>query len=744
MNPMNEQITDKNILNDTTEERIERTDYSHLELTFLKEPPFSFPDVYSYINSPFDNNDDTTAAEEEAYDVDGLSSTESVAEMQIPFGVFKSPEEMPVKNVRNRLNRQNIQDRSGDTNTETATETATESIVSAGQTEENFEMCMCKMQEYIFSNSPISLSPNSTDSEHSEDEKENTGLQLGSQCDDFRPNKSNGNYLYSAKHHMSASSIMNQPEYPTMTTANIRMLATPYSREKSISNAKKINQISSLPPPPPNTTERFISPKYRQNIAAPAPAPAQMMMGIQPTYAAGSRQTKSNAPIQQLRRRESKNVFAPKYIAAPRSMFSFQSASPLPASPSPSLPTYSSPSHEDSEMNRKIEDFEEHTENSDIESNTNSLPKPKKYKKLTYDDVEKTISKYYIHDKFSTEFDILITYIRGKKNLYIQSKNLIQIYLNMANIIIIILTAGVAVISPLLYNYEWSSYLITGINSIITLMFGLYNYLKLESTVDNFYKISNQYNNLETSIELTSNKLYFIKDDNEKTRIIIEKIEYLEEKLMDINDNFTMIIPELVKQIFPVISHINVFMFIKKIEAYKFKLIMDLCNIKNEIRYITYKYNFNQNLLIEMGIEEQYDRTEDVIGLASNLPSSPTPQLRPLLSSAKSMSVQNTDFVLRFCSANKSGKNINTQMIRIQKRLHFLLKMKKVIKDKIYHYKNSYGYIDEIFNEEIANAEHASYWFSMYFNCAKMPATLKQYKHNNQIMGEILKKTIYR
>ena len=66
--------------------------------------------------------------------------------------------------------------------------------------------------------------------------------------------------------------------------------------------------------------------------------------------------------------------------------------------------------------------------------------------------------------------------------------------------------------------------------------------------------------------------------------------EYLEEKLKDINDNFTMIVPELVKQIFPVISHINVFMFIKKIESYKYKLIMDLRNIKNEIRYISYKY----------------------------------------------------------------------------------------------------------------------------------------------------------
>lgn len=624
--------------------------------------------INSYADSPFNANDDTTDAEDAAHNMCDISSSESAIDIRLPR-VIEEHVNTVVENAKNRASQ----------------------VYHSNKSEPlpaDFEMCICNMQEYIFSNSPISLSPSSTDCENSDEENKNPTIQN----------------IANKDHHIlnsdcAAKSFYSNEMKTNVTDPNISVLreALPPISNRSFLYRQFIG--TPVYTASSSKSERFITPKYSSSPPVSGQPPFSEFM------------PKSNAVLSRPSFTSNANKCS-QYI-----------------------------SRQNSELSTKINDdeFKEHTENSDIES-TSSIPKQKKYKKLTYDDVEKTISKYYIHDKFSTEFDILITYIRGKKNLYIQSKNFIQIYLNVANIIIIFLTAGVAVISPLLYNYEWSSYLIMGINSIITILFGLYNYLKLESTVDNFYNISNQYNNLETSIEMTSNKLYFIKDDNEKTRIIIQKIEYLEEKLKDINDNFTMIIPELVKQIFPVISHINVFMFIKKIEAYKFKLIMDLCNIKNEIRYITYKYNFNKNLLIEMGMEEPYESSRNVI---SNKHTSISALPRPLMPS-KTMSVENTDFVLRFCSPSKNGKNINTQMIRIQKRLQFLLKMKKTIKDKIYHYKNTYGYIDEIFNEEIANAEHMSYWFSVYFNYAKISTTLSQYKHNNPIMEEIMKKTIHR
>ena len=194
-----------------------------------------------------------------------------------------------------------------------------------------------------------------------------------------------------------------------------------------------------------------------------------------------------------------------------------------------------------------------------------------------------------------------------------------------------------------------------------------------------------------------------------------------------------MIVPELVKQIFPVISHINVFMFIKKIESYKYKLIMDLCNIKNEIRYISYKYNLNQSLLVKIGNENENSNDNGNI-------------VSPKKTLNCSFSNDNTDFVLRYCNHVKKD-SMNTELIRIQKRLHFLLQMKTTIKDKIYHYKNTYGCIDEIFNEEITNAEHISYWYYVYFNFGQNQKNkheqYQKYTRDNPVIQDILKNTLY-
>ena len=53
----------------------------------------------------------------------------------------------------------------------------------------------------------------------------------------------------------------------------------------------------------------------------------------------------------------------------------------------------------------------------------------KKYKQLVYSEVEKNIDKYYddiFDNKYSSEIDILTTYVKGQKNLYIQAKILSQ------------------------------------------------------------------------------------------------------------------------------------------------------------------------------------------------------------------------------------------------------------------------------------------------------------------------------
>jgi len=169
--------------------------------------------------------------------------------------------------------------------------------------------------------------------------------------------------------------------------------------------------------------------------------------------------------------------------------------------------------------------------------------KKRRFTKLTYENVENIVSKYYLQNKTSNQFDVLITYLQSKKNIYIQSQNLLQIYLTIINVLTLVLTASVAIFAPFMYNYTWSSYFISAVNSMIAILIKLKDGLKYESNIENYNKLANQFNNLETSMQLTSNKLQFIKEEDIKTKIIIEKIEYLDERLNDINNNFKMTFP---------------------------------------------------------------------------------------------------------------------------------------------------------------------------------------------------------
>jgi len=305
------------------------------------------------------------------------------------------------------------------------------------------------------------------------------------------------------------------------------------------------------------------------------------------------------------------------------------------------------------------------------------------FKRLTYAEVEKSIEKYYNpNNKYSNEFDILITYLKGQKNLYIQSKNITQIKLNALVFPSMILTAFITVFAPTIDIRGWSIYIISACNAVIAMFVALVNYLKLESTAENYTQLANQFDKLETAIELSSNKLYFMTKESEQSDLILNKIKYIESKLHDMKETYNMIIPESVKKVFPIIYHINIFSFIKKIETYKKKLIMQFKDIKNEIGYIIHKWN-----LKGINIFEEDEREIVKLGI---------------------------------------------QFTKEQKRLFHLLKTKEKIKYQLIYYKNSYGQIDELFIREIKNSESYLVWFNMYKEAPRI-------QEPNPVIEEFLK-----
>lgn len=309
------------------------------------------------------------------------------------------------------------------------------------------------------------------------------------------------------------------------------------------------------------------------------------------------------------------------------------------------------------------------------------------FKRLTYADVEKSIEKYYNQNsKYSNEFDILITYLKGQKNLYIQSKNITQMKLNTLVFPSMILTAFITVFAPTVDIRGWSIYLISACNAVIAMFVALVNYLKLESTAENYTQLANQFDKLETAIELSSNKLYFMTKESEQSDLILSKIKYIESKLHDMKETYNMIIPETVKKVFPIIYHINIFSFIKKIETYKKKLIMQFKDVKNEIGYIIHKWNIKGVNIFQ---EEESDTVKHDI-----------------------------------------------RFTKEQKRLFHLLKTKEKLKYELIYYKNSYAQIDELFIREIKNAESYLVWLNTCFNIYREPPHIQE---PNPVIEEFLK-----
>jgi len=131
----------------------------------------------------------------------------------------------------------------------------------------------------------------------------------------------------------------------------------------------------------------------------------------------------------------------------------------------------------------------------DSSGNILSNSKPKKsmtrYKKLTYKEVEMDIYECYFDKKstFSSALDIIATYLRGQKLIYMESKTYCENKLNKLMMPSIFLSTAATVLSAIIKEFFWGAYLIAAVNGIIAFLLAVVNYLKLDAASE-AHKIS--------------------------------------------------------------------------------------------------------------------------------------------------------------------------------------------------------------------------------------------------------------
>ena len=264
-----------------------------------------------------------------------------------------------------------------------------------------------------------------------------------------------------------------------------------------------------------------------------------------------------------------------------------------------------------SESNSDISDSDSDSFQNDNSNHINF----KRYRKLNYRNVESKIDKYYsdINHKYSSALDILASYLKGQKLIYMESKHYCDQRLNKLMMPAILLSTCVTVLASIVSNYGWGYMLISAINAFIAFLLSLVNYFKLDAASEAHKTTAHQYDKLQSSVIFTSGSILLFRDcemekslykthvsSEEKNALKVKinsykkeleqemtkKLYEVEKKISEIKEMNQFIIPRDIRMRYPIIYHTNIFSIIKKIDDYRKKTITSLKNVKNEIRYM--------------------------------------------------------------------------------------------------------------------------------------------------------------
>jgi hypothetical protein len=225
----------------------------------------------------------------------------------------------------------------------------------------------------------------------------------------------------------------------------------------------------------------------------------------------------------------------------------------------------------------------QHSKKFDISSYLNDdLTPGNRLLKLTFRSVNEIIRSHYSYreNHSSTALDILAIYMKGQKILYTESKTYCEQKLIGLMLPSIFISIACTVLGSALDFFSWGKTFVASLNACNAFLLAVISYLKLDAKAESHRISAYKYDKLQSLCEFSSGKLlFFTLEDEEITR----KIDEIESKVKEIKETNQFILPEHIRNNYPLLFSRNVFAEVKKIQYDEMEMINSLKNVINHI-----------------------------------------------------------------------------------------------------------------------------------------------------------------